>query len=54
VNVGEPISEGWPELLIDNGYTITDVIPAYTRRHGGPIKPKQAEGCEVVIVAVRP
>jgi hypothetical protein len=53
VNVDEPISDGWQELLIRVGYRIEQVIPAFTRRNGGFIKPNKGKGYEVVIVARR-
>jgi hypothetical protein len=54
VNVDEPISVGWQELLRDSGYVIREVIPVFTRRYGGLDNAEKRADHEVVIVAVRP
>jgi hypothetical protein len=49
LNVDEPISERWQQLLSDHGYRISDVIPAYTRRYGGLHNADKRAEHEVVI-----
>jgi hypothetical protein len=51
VNVDLPISDGWRRLLVDHGYRIEQVIPAYTRRYGGLDNSNLRAEHEVVIVA---
>jgi hypothetical protein len=51
LNVDLPISEGWQALLRDAGYTISEVIPAHTRRYGGLDNAEKRADHEVVIVA---
>jgi hypothetical protein len=53
LNVDQPLEAGWRALLDQAGCRIVEVIPAYTRRNGGFIKPHRGAGYEVVIVAVR-
>jgi hypothetical protein len=53
LNVDSPIAKRWSELLTGHGYTITDIIPAYTRRYGGLDNADKRADHEVIIVAVR-
>jgi hypothetical protein len=53
LNVDLPIFERWQDLLIDAGYRIEQVIPAYTRRYGGLDNADKRAEYEVVIVATR-
>jgi hypothetical protein len=54
LNVDLPISERWCALLIDDGYAISQVIPAYTHRYGGLDNAEKRAEHEVVIVAEKP
>ena len=54
VNVDSPIATGWVDLLLDAGYSISNVIPAYTQRYRGLANSEKRAECEVVIVAERP
>jgi hypothetical protein len=51
VNVDQPIADRWCRTLEHHGYTIQQVIPAYTRRYGGLDNAEKRAECEVVIVA---
>jgi hypothetical protein len=51
VNVDLPIADGWCALLEAEGYTVRQVIPAYTRRHGGLANAEKRAEHEVVILA---
>lgn len=53
VNVDEPISDGWIAILTEHGYTVEQVIPAYTQRYGGLHNAEKRAEHEVVIVATR-
>jgi hypothetical protein len=53
LNVDEPISARWQELLVDAGYRVGAVIPAYTRRYRGLANADKRAEYEVVIVATR-
>lgn len=53
VNVDEPISEPWQDLLADHGYTIVEVIPVETKRFRGLANDDKRAEHEVVIVAER-
>jgi hypothetical protein len=53
LNVDLPISEPWQRLLVEHGYSIIDVIPAFTRRYGGLDNAEKRAEYEVVIVATR-
>lgn len=53
LNVDQPIEAGWRRLLEEAGYRVVEVIPAYTRRNGGFIRPNKGAGFEVVVVAER-
>jgi hypothetical protein len=53
VNVDEPISDRWQQLLVEHGYRIMQVIPAHTRRYGGLDNADKRAEHEVVIVAAR-
>jgi hypothetical protein len=53
VNVDEPISVEWQDLLRNNGFVIHDVIPVFTRRYGGLANAEKRADHEVIIVATR-
>lgn len=53
LNCDLPISERWQELLEGQGYTILEVIPVFTPRHGGLSNAELRPEHEVVIVATR-
>jgi hypothetical protein len=53
LNVDQPIGDRWQHVLVEAGYAITDVIPAYTRRYGGLDNADKRADHEVVIVAHR-
>jgi hypothetical protein len=53
VNVDLPIADRWLELLLDAGYPLREVIPAYTRRYRGLDNAEKRAEYEVVVVAER-
>ena len=53
VNVDEPISARWCQLLEQHGFQILQVIPAFTRRYGGLDNAEKRAEYEVVIEARR-
>jgi hypothetical protein len=54
LNVDEPISEPWDGVLIDAGYGIDKVNPAYTQRYRGLSNADLRAEHEVLIVAMKP
>jgi hypothetical protein len=53
LNVDEPISKRWQQILVDVGYRIEQVIPAYTLRYGGLHNAEKRAPHEDIIVASR-
>lgn len=53
INVDDPISAGWCQLLTERGFRISNVIPVYTQRYGGLHNAEKRAEFEVVIVATR-
>lgn len=53
VNVDEPISDRWQQTLLDAGYRVGRVLPAYTQRYGGLDNADKRAEFEVVIVATK-
>lgn len=53
VNVDEPISRGWWNLLRSHHYRFIDVIPVKTQRYGGLHNADKRADFEVVLVAER-
>lgn len=53
VNVDEPISQGWQDILIADGFTVVSVEPVFTQRYGGLDNAEKRAEFEVVIVAER-
>lgn len=53
VNVDLPIAERWEKLLDWHGYTVMEVVPAYTRRYGGLDNAEKRAEHEVVMRAER-
>lgn len=53
VNVDEPISDRWEEILVAAGFIINETRSAYTSRYGGLDNATDRAEREVVIVAMR-
>lgn len=53
LNVDDPISSGWIDLLQGDGYRIEETIPVYTRRDRGQQHTDSYADHEVLIIAFR-